>query len=1158
MALLNNAFTGKLNLDQQEYRVPEGDYIDALNITRDSVGNAKDTVVANIDGNQWVLYSLPLGVNKCIGQYADRLRNRVYMFIWNSIDHDVILYYDRATNTIVEIMENLDNTGGIDVLNFNPSFKILHTDIIYRDFDGDLLLWTDGYNPPREINVNIASSNPYTYIKDSYIELAKRPPLDPPTCVYGNDTNINANNLRRTLFQFTTRWQCDDFSKTTYSTFSKVPLPVGFYGSDNDIDNTNNNFIAVTVPTGDENVSKIEIAVRLSDGALWGDLVTAVILDKSALNIPDNDFYQYLFYNDNLYPPIPLAEQIQLFDWVPRTALGQVLANGSTPVYGAIREGYNNIAQNDLDVTITAENVKNIPPDASLPSLTYVQSATTAFTFTVGAQVNTGTRYQVYVYFNGTPPAQTRGVFLVGDYTATGADTASDVALALFNQFNSYSSVPTITGSQGGPNFTVNFGLAGTYILASTATGGTPGAGTISTEKTWLWDANYVFGIVYVDEQNRDMPGVTTFTAPTDSDNDFAVTTPSFSEDSGDPETPVISAEINHLPPAGAVAYYWVRRRATYGEFLQYLICDFQEDTDYYYFCLADVDFYKSLNSQFIYSTVPITSESRIKIIAGVSLNVYTGDTYNEDYLILGTVVRTLTGGSSPDNDKSFIKVKKPASAPSPVYTNGMLVQVYVPLRNPTTEEGAVFYEWGEKYAIYTGAGGIRYHEGMDQNQTASQPATFTWPEGDVYFHLRTMYTSLLTSGTNTVSLMDKNFSDFFLSGVNDDGRPQVIEANAQDAFLPALVRFGQSYQSDTTVNQINRFYFVNFDEYDRSNGTIRKLFIEGRSMYVFQTLDIGVVPVLTQIVKDSANNPLQANSDLLLNKIQYPYIGKYGIGDVPESFAYGKHAKYGIDNNKGVAWRLSQDGVTPLSILYQCNNFFVTQSERYSNVYNNGYPASGQEYTGNAGIYGVYNEYSNRVIWAFEEINRYDVDGNLIFHQAPKTITFNESRKSDEGFESFRSDYPEMYGCLNNLLFAFINGQFWKYEGGYYNNFFGQQYDSYITPVFNGKPGMKKTFEYITQYSNIVWSAPQILTQLDSFGGSKQESYLVPQDFRQKEGNYNAAFRRDINSLGGIVNGAPLRGNYISLKLLVSQPSTYVYLNGLVVSYIDSPKNPR
>lgn len=1246
MSILNNAFTGKLNLDQQEYRVPEGDFIDALNITRDSRGDAKDSVVANIDGNTWILYSLPFGVNKCIGQYADRLRNRVYLFIWNEGNYDTVLYYNRSTNTIIKLLENLDDTNGVDVLNFNPSFRINHVDIIYRDDIGDLLLWTDGLNAPREINVDTINNGTYSGIKSNFIELAKRPALSPPICLYGNDTSKNANNLRRTLFQFTARFYCDDYSKTTYSTFSKVPLPIGFYGSDNDIDNTNNNYIAITIPTGDENVAKIEIAVRLSAGALWDDFVTAVVLDKSALGIPDNDFYQYLFYNDNLYPPIPIAEQIQLFDWVPQKAFTQALPNGSTPVYAAITEGYNNIPQNLLDVTITAENKTNIPPDTDPSQMTYQNFGNGHFTFTVTGNITSGTTFTIKI---SIPPQV--GPPITGDltfqYTTAPGDTAFTVVTALYADVP----IPYRGSTPGSDNFSISV-PANTSIIEVQVDRGGSGGSTISTEKTWMWDANYIYGIVYVDEQNRDMPGVTTYTNPVAVDNDFAVTTPQFSEDLGNAQTPVISASINHLPPEGAVAYYWVRRRVTYSsDFIQYETCDFQEDADFYYFCLANIAYYKEQNSQFIYSDYVPTTESRIKPIAGILADLYNGDVYNEDYLILGTVVKTLTGGASPANDKTFLKVKKPTVAPVTTYQAQMLVQVYTPLRNPTTDAGAVFYEWGEAYGIYE-SGGVRYHEGMDQNQTASQPATFTWEEGDVYFHTRTMYGDLVATNTDTVSIMDSNFSDFFLSGVNDNGRPQAIESNAQQQFIPALVRFGQSYQSETTINEINRFYFSNFDEWDRSLGDVMKLFIEGRNLFVFQENDIGVVPVLQQIIKDVQGNPLQANSDQLLNKIQYPYKGKYGIGNVPESFAYGKGAKYGIDNNKGVAWRLAQDGITPLSIIYECNNFFVTSTEKYNSGYNLGlFPTMG-----NPTIYGVFNEYNNHVIWAFEEINRtYDInsvgvvvtdfafgekiltfsglatDGITIvlalssfgasasisyitqggetpgelrdifidlinattafgavtsmsaalrvgkkippfldisavvtksvpdaYYQAPVTISFNESRKSDEGFESFYSYHPEAMGSLNNLLYTMKNGQFWVHENAAFNNFYGSQYNSSITPVFNGSPGMKKTYEYLTLYSSAVWFSPEIITQLALYGNVKQLSYLVEQDFKNKEGNYNAAFRRDINSLGGIINGSPLRGNYITIKLQATNPSEYIFINGLVVSYIDSPKNPR
>lgn len=1152
MPLLTNGFTGKMNLDTQAYRIPQGDWTYAINITRDSPGEGSDVVVANVVGNSEVRYQLPEGVNKCIGKYEDRLRNRVYIYIWNSNDFDSILYYDRATNQIVSLVQNIVDTYG-DVLNFNPSFRINHTDIIYRDEIGDLLLWTDGYNAPREINVDTINNGTYSAIKENFIELAKRPPLEPPACQFGNDTSINANNLRRTMFQFTTRWHLDDFSKTTFSTYSKIPLPIGFYGSDNDIDNTFNNYISVVVPTGDENVSKIEIAVRLSNGNLWGDFVTAVILDKSALNIPDNTTYQYLFYNDNVYPPIPVAEQIQLFDWVPQTAFTQSLPNGATPVYGAITEGYNNYPVNELDVTITSENVTNIPPDADPAQLTYRTLTTNGqFEFTVSGNIVGGEQFYIRIFI---PPQV--GPPITGDlyftYTAVPGDTVSTVAAALYADVP----IPYQFGISSG-----TFGIsvpANTSIITVEVIRSSPSGGTISTEKTWLWDANYIFGIVYVDEQNRDMPGVTTYTNPTGGDDDFSVTTPSFSEDIGQAQTPVIYAAINHLPPAGAVKYYWVRRRATYSsDFIQYETCDFQEDTDYYYFCLDNIAYYKTENSQFIYSSYTPTSESRIKIMAGIDADLYDGDLYNQDYLILGTVTRTLTGGSSPDDDRPFLKVKKPAVAPSPAYKQNMLVQVYTPLRNPTTEEGAVFYEWGEAYGIYTDGDGVRYHLGMDQPQNASQPATFSWEEGDVYFHQRTMYEDLVATAKDTVSLMDSNYSDFFASAVNDNGRAQVIESNAQQQFLPAIVRFGQSYQSETTINEINRFYFSNFDEYDRSNGSIQKMFIEGRILYVFQELDIGVVQVLTQVVKDVVGNPFQADSDKLLNKIQYPYVGKYGMGNVPESFAYGKGAKYGFDNYKGVAWRLSQDGVTPLSIIYECNNFFINQSLAYNHTLNNGEGAPGQEYTGNPTIYGAFNEFTNRVVWAFEEINRYS-GGELTFHQDPKTIVYNESRKqAEKGFETFVQAYPEMMGCLNNLFLMWKDGNLWVHENAPYCNFFGEQFGASIDPIFNAQQGDKKTFISTTQYASKAWACPEIITQMNSYGNTAQLSHLVSANFARLENDYHASFMRDENSPGGWINGWQMKGNWIKMRCELAPAPDFEFLNGVVVKYIDSPLNNR
>jgi len=985
MPVSNRLLNGKMNLDVSNYEMPASDFAYALNITRDAEFNNQDKVVSNIRGNSSVSYTLPAGTNKCIGSFADVVRNSVYYFVWNSNGKNSFLYFDAGRNIIVKIIEDLTDTGGVGVLLFNPSKRINHVDIIYRDDDGDLVLWTDGNSTPKCANVTRLLNAEYGVLKSAFIETAKKPFLTSPLCTYGTDATRDSNALRRKLFQFSSRPVFKDFQKATFSTYSKIPLPVGYYGSDNDVETTKNNFITIVVETGDVDVAKIELFMRFNNGDIWSDFLQIASIDKEQLSIPSNSTYSFLFYNDGIYPPVPITDAIRLFDWVPQLADGQGLADGTYPIYASITEGYDNIPITDLDVTITAANHTNIPPDTNPPAITYT-IAGTIYTFVVTGTVPVGTIYTVGAYVNyafPTPPA----TITMAQYTSILGDTPTTVATAMYNYIVAHT--PTLAGGHSGPNFLADL-PSGSFIAHIDINTPSPGGSTIATEKTWLPQCNYVMGLVYVDEQNRDIPGVTTFSNPVDSANDFLVTTPALTFDgSNNIQTAVISASINHTPPANAAGYYWVRRRMNYGTFLFYETCDYQDggtdNPDHLFFCLANVDAFKAANSQFVYGTAPITSESRIKIIAGVTASAYNGSVWNQDYEILGVETRTLTGGSSPTDDKPFIKVKKPAATISPFYQQNMLVMIYTPMANPITETDSVFYEWGETYGIYEIAG-VKYHRGMDQDQTASQPATFTWPEGDVYFRKRTMYRQLLSfpaSDADTVSVLDYGFSDYFQSGVNDNGRAQVVEVNAKRQYNPALVRHGGSFESGTTINEINKFSFENFIEGTRDRGAIRKVFIDKKRAYLFQQFDVGVMPIFTQIIKDTSGNPLDADSDTLLNTIQYPYEGKFGIGDVPESFAFGKGAKYFVDSNRGVVCRLSQDGIIPISILYQCNSFFVANLAAYGKGLDNGVAAPGQPYTGNPTVYGAFSAYTNKYIVALEEINRYANSNGVITGQA-------------------------------------------------------------------------------------------------------------------------------------------------------------------------------
>jgi hypothetical protein len=111
---------------------------------------------------------------------------------------------------------------------------------------------------------------------------------------------------------------------------------------------------------------------------------------------------------------------------------------------------------------------------------------------------------------------------------------------------------------------------------------------------------------------------------------------------------------------------------------------------------------------------------------------------------------------------------------------------------------------------------------------------------------------------------------------------------------------------------------------------------------------------------------------------------------------------------------------------------------------------------------------------------------------------------------------------------------------------------------VFNSSSLDKKTWISIMETANTIWQCSYIYTQMNSYGTQKQESILIDADFEVLESEYHASFLRDVNSIGGILEGSALKGNYIVVKFEKSNANSFVYLNSATAKYINSPLNNR
>ena len=116
-------------------------------------------------------------------------------------------------------------------------------------------------------------------------------------------------------------------------------------------------------------------------------------------------------------------------------------------------------------------------------------------------------------------------------------------------------------------------------------------------------------------------------------------------------------------------------------------------------------------------------------------------------------------------------------------------------------------------------------------------------------------------------------------------------------------------------------------------------------------------------------------------------------------------------------------------------------------------------------------------------------------------TITYSED---SQGFPSFYTYCPEFIKGMNQYLYTFKNGNLWRHNTNETrNNYYGQQYPSRITSVFNEQPLENKIFKTLNLEGDDAWAAT-LETDIQ-FDGEIEAAY-----FEQKEGAWFAFVRND------------------------------------------------
>lgn len=373
-----NFLSGRMNKVVDQRLLPDGEYVDAMNVRMGSTEKSEVGVITNTKGN------LPLtslayidGTSlsadaRCIGAIEDSANETIYWFVHDPSfpvgatgKLDLIVSFNILTNILTYHVISINDGGGVNTtLNFNPTYLITGVNLIEN-----LIFFTDDYNAPRFINIRPTTNrypNPIANIDQVTAEsllVIKKPPTQSPN-VTPIITSGQENFLETRFICFAYRYRYVDGEYSATSQWSEpafIPQPFEF--SKNSMLNegmvNSCNAAIIEYNSGGPLVVGIDLLFKESNKNI---IKIIEKLDKVDLGLANNQVYQFSFSNSKIFTVLNEAEILRLYDNVPRFAKAQTIM-GNRLMYGNYVEGYDLIDKNGVPVkfeyttSLTSESI---------------------------------------------------------------------------------------------------------------------------------------------------------------------------------------------------------------------------------------------------------------------------------------------------------------------------------------------------------------------------------------------------------------------------------------------------------------------------------------------------------------------------------------------------------------------------------------------------------------------------------------------------------------------------------------------------------------------------------------------------------------------------------------------------------------------------------
>ncbi len=1007
-------FTQGMDTTTSNELIESNKYRLGMNINVMSTAQGDVGIVTKLKGNVLISKTLPSGRCRTLGYARDEENNKLYEAVWNENGYHTWYQFDGLLNRSIIVLQNITDTGGIDIFGWTEFDLILMTDVI-----NDLLYWSKRGNKASKFNIQKAldkSPTGYGIVTEEFINAYKLAPIVAPAMAYYSDTSVPINRLYGTLIKTAVRHIFDDNEQSNYSDYSNavVPPKEAFTGQ-NQIP-TDNNAIKITVPTGSSIVRQIEIIMQYTLEGGFSKWVRIAVLDKEELSIGDNTTYTYTFYNsDGDYPVVDQEKVIRPYSFLPRNPLCQAFVQRAM-VYANFDAGFENVLTdmyfddpiyeplfiedgidnkfNEPEILVevnTANDRYNNGPVFMTPlgspgPVLLGAVRTRKFKLTIGDDVKQGNIYNLR-FQNGYPPDT-----FVMSYTAKNTDTATSVAnklkqmiintgrvLSLVDATTPVSAnIYTNTNTSG--NISFEFILYSSpklyqYLDQSWSVNpiqyNTLKDTGVSISNMKMGDSEK-YGIVYEDDDGR--------RSLTYTEDDLIVKIDSQNVQGGLKKTTLI-LNINHRPPVWAKRFQIVRTDSLVydftsliqmvvqkvvdvpltdqvtGDYLDLLIGSLytyqkihpnttlkyefktgdrlrgisKEDGSYYPFFETEILSYQDTVTSVIEQNVVIIGTDLVEVsqtnvdnigafivINGTERKIIDAPDsthYQIDYPIGEAAASSTFLEFTILDRRGSIRIRKPQITLEDL----SLFEIFSP--NTSSQDEKQFYHFNKKFDIINWGLSTRQHFGDIQVQTNSQPAKISITEGNIYVRSREMpITNELPAQVQINTIEDPSYSDFYFSRINSNGKPNAEDTGTGVVHFGSRLVYSNNYIEDTKINGLNDFDNLDRRDYNDKYGDVMLIVFTENELLVFKQLKDCAIPVFQTIIKDNADAELLGTSSKLLNEIRY-YAHQGGIGNNPESyFSYGNR-HYHASVNSGCFVRLSRDGVTPISELFNFDN---------------------------------------------------------------------------------------------------------------------------------------------------------------------------------------------------------------------------------------------